>query len=264
MGHEMDLELRGKVALVTGASRGIGRGICEGLAAEGCSLLLTGRDEAELAETAARVTRLGGKAKSVGVDLRSEDAPPKLLAATREAYGRLDILVNNAGTTKRGDFLQQPDSDWEEGFALKFFAHMRLTRAAWPMLCESKGSVVIIGGTAGKQPTANSILGASVNGAINSFAQALAQIGNDAGVQVNVVSPGHVDTDRLQRRIDGMKKEFGLDEAGARERYRKMLGVNRLGLPKDVATFVALIASPHGRWLHGSIVDLHGGQIGLI
>ncbi len=143
-------------------------------------------------------------------------------------------------------------------------AHMRLSRAAWPMLVESKGSIVIIGGTAGKQPTANSILGASVNGAINSFAVALAQIGNEAGVQVNVVSPGHVDTDRLQRRIDAMKKEFGLDEAAARERYRKMLGVNRLGLPKDVAGFVAFIASPHGRWLHGAIVDLHGGQIGLI
>jgi len=264
MGHDMDLELRGKVALVTGSSRGIGRGIAEGLASEGCSLLLTGRDEAELAETAGRVTRLGGKAKSVAVDLRTEAAPAKLLAAAREAYGRLDILVNNAGTTKRGDFLKQPDDDWQEGFALKFFAHVRLARAAWPMLVETKGSIVIIGGTAGKQPTANSIVGASVNGAINSFAQALAQMGNDTGVQVNVVSPGHVDTDRLQRRLDAMKQEFGLDEAGARERYRKMLGVNRLGLPKDVAGFVAFIASPHGRWLHGAIVDLHGGQIGLI
>ena len=239
-------------------------GVAPNMSGYTLSLLLTGRDEAELAETASRVKRLGGKSKSVVVDLRSEEAPSKLLGAAREAFGRLDILVNNAGTTKRGDFLAQPDADWQEGFALKFMAHMRLARAAWPMLCETKGSIVIIGGTAGKQPTANSILGASVNGAINSFALALAQIGNDAGVQVNVVSPGHVDTDRLQRRLDAMKQEFGLDEAGARERYRKMLGVNRLGLPKDVAGFVAFIASPHGRWLHGAIVDLHGGQIGLI
>jgi len=257
----MDLALRGKVVLVTGSSRGIGRGIAEGLAAEGCHLMLTGRDDKALAEVAAKVEQLGGKAKSVNVDVRREDSAATLVAAVRAAYGRLDILVNNAGTTKRGDFLTLTDADWQEGFAVKFFAHMRLARAAWPMLTESKGSLVIIGGTAGKQPTANSIIGASVNAAVNLFSQALAQLGNDAGVQVNVLSPGHVDTDRLQRRIDALKQESDLDEAGARERYRQMLGVNRLGLPKDVAGFVAFMASPHGRWLHGSIIDLHGGQI---
>jgi 3-oxoacyl-[acyl-carrier protein] reductase len=260
----MDLGLKGKVALVTGASRGIGRGIADELAAEGCRLVLTGRDEPLLAEAAQAAKRLGGEAKTVAIDLRREDAAATLAAAVQRAYGRLDILVNNAGTTKRGDFLKQPDSDWEEGFALKFFAHVRLARAAWPMLAESKGSLVIIGGTAGKQPTAVSIVGASVNGAINSFAVALAQLGNEAGVQVNVISPGHVDTDRLQRRIDAMKAESGLDEAGARERYRKFLGVNRIGTPKDVASFVAFVASPHGRWLNGAVVDLHGGQINPI
>jgi len=257
----MELGLRGKIALVTGASRGIGRGIAEGLAAEGCSLLLTGRDEAALAAVRAKATALGGMAKSHAIDLRREDAAAALVAAVRAAYGRLDILVNNAGTTKRGDFLTLTDADWQEGFALKFFAHMRLARAAWPLLAASQGTIVIIGGTAGKQPTANSIIGASVNSAVNAFAQALAQLGNEAGVQVNVVSPGHVDTDRLQRRIDALKAETGLDEAAARERYRQSLGVSRLGLPGDVADMVAFVASPRGRWLHGAVVDLHGGQI---
>ena len=261
----MELDLRGKVALVTGASRGIGRGIAVGLAAEGCRLLLTARDEAALTETERQCRARGaGDAKTVVLDLRPMDAGETLARGVESAYGRLDILVNNAGTTKRGDFLALSDEDWQEGFALKFFAHMRLARAAWPLLQASQGSLVIIGGTAGKQPTANSIIGASVNAAVNSFAQALAQLGNDAGVQVNVVSPGHVDTDRLQRRIDALKAQTGLDEAGARERYRKTLGVSRLGLPQDVADFVAFIASPHGRWLHGSIVDLHGGQINPI
>ncbi len=257
----MDLGLKGKVALVTGATRGIGRAIVDALAAEGCRLLLTGRDEPLLAAAAAAAVRLGGAAKTVAIDLRRADAAGALAAAVRREYGRLDILVNNAGTTTRGDFLTQPDSDWEEGFALKFFAHVRLARAAWPLLVESKGTLVIIGGTAGKQPTAVSIVGASVNGAINSFAVALAQIGNEAGVQVNVVSPGHVDTGRLQRRIDALKAETGLDEAGARERYRKTLGVSRIGLPQDVADLVAFVASPHGRWIHGAVIDQHGGQI---
>lgn len=257
----MDLGLDGKIALVTGASRGIGRGIAEGLAREGCSLLLTGRDAAALAEVESVVASQSGQAKVVALDLRRADAAAVLVDAVKAAYGRLDILVNNAGTTKRGDFLAQPDSDWEEGFALKFFAHMRLSRAAWPLLVASQGALVIIGGTAGKQPTANSILGASVNGAINSFAVALAEIGITAGVQVNVVSPGHVDTDRLQRRIDILKEKTGLDETGARERYRQNLGVNRLGLPRDVADLVAFVASPRGRWLHGTIIDIHGGQL---
>jgi 3-oxoacyl-[acyl-carrier protein] reductase len=260
----MELGLRGKVALVTGASRGIGRGIAEMLASEGCRLLLTGRDEPLLAEVAAAAKRLGGEAQTVAIDLRRPDAAPALVAAVRQAYGGLDILVNNAGTTKRGDFLTLSDADWEEGFALKFFAHVRLARAAWPLLVERKGSLVIIGGTAGKQVTANSIIGGPVNAAVNVFAQALAQLGNEVDVQVNVVSPGHVDTDRLQRRLDTMKKDTGLDEAAVRERYRKILGVSRLGLPQDVAGFVAFVASPHGRWLHGSIVDLHGGQINPI
>jgi 3-oxoacyl-[acyl-carrier protein] reductase len=213
----MDLELRGKVALVTGASRGIGRGIAEGLAAEGVKLVLTGRDEAMLAETKSMVETLGSTATTVAVDLRRPDAAAMLVEAVRKTHRKLDILVNNAGTTKRGDFFTLSDEDWQEGFALKFFAHVRLARAAWPLLVESKGSLVIIGGTAGKQPTYNSIIGGPVNAAVNAFAQALAQHGNETGVQVNVVSPGHVDTDRLQKRIDLLKEQSGLPQDPGRE-----------------------------------------------
>jgi 3-oxoacyl-[acyl-carrier protein] reductase len=184
-----------------------------------------------------------------------------VVEALRRHYGRLDILVNNAGHTKRGDFFKLSDEDWQDGFALKFFAHVRLARAAWPLLAESKGSIVVIGGTGGKQPTANSIIGSSVNAACLAFTKALAELGMKAGVQVVILSPGHVDTDRLQLRIDALKKETGLDEAGARARYRDMLGITRLGTVPDVAGFVAFIASPHGRWLHGVSVDLHGGQL---
>jgi 3-oxoacyl-[acyl-carrier protein] reductase len=260
----MDLGLRGKVALITGSSRGIGRGIAEALAVEGCRMMLTGRDEAMLAESAVLCGKIGVETRTIALDLRRPEAAGQLVAAVKAAFGRLDILVNNAGTTSRGDFLRQTDEEWQEGFDLKFFAHVRLARTAWPMLCESKGSLVMIGGTAGKQPTANSIIGASVNAAVNAFCVALAQLGNDAGVQVNVVSPGHVDTARLQRRIDLRMKESGLDEATVRERYVRQLGVSRLGLAKDVADLVTFVASPRGRWIHGTILDQHGGQINPI
>src|SRR5215218_1685005 len=101
----MELGLAGKVALVTGSSRGIGRGIALTLAREGCDLILTGTDEAALKDAAAAVTALGRKAKTVATDLRKDTAPAALTDAAKSAFGRLDILVNNAGATKRGDFL---------------------------------------------------------------------------------------------------------------------------------------------------------------
>src|SRR5512136_1468569 len=145
----MDLGLKGKVALVTGSSRGIGRGIALALAAEGCDVMLTGRDEKALNEVVAAVGKLGRTARYDMHDLREPDAPAALVAAAKRAFGRIDVLVNNAGTTKRGDFLELTDADWADGYALKFFAHVRLARAAWPLLREAHGSVVTIGGTGG-------------------------------------------------------------------------------------------------------------------
>src|SRR2546423_4059131 len=140
----MDLGLTGKVALVTGSSRGIGRGIAEMLAQEGCDLVLTGTSEQALGEAAAAVGAHGHRIETLALDLRQEEAPAALAAAVRRAWGRLDILVNNAGTTKRGDFLKLTDADWADGYALKFFAHVRLARAAWPMLKESGGSLLAL------------------------------------------------------------------------------------------------------------------------
>src|SRR5262249_33550227 len=137
----MELGLTGKVALVTGSSRGIGRGVALALAAAGCDLLLTGPDQPALAEAAALVRRKGRQAVVEALDLRAADAAPALVAAARREFGGLDILVNNAGTTRRGDFFALSDADWEEGYALKFFAHVRLARAAWSLLKERRGSL---------------------------------------------------------------------------------------------------------------------------
>src|SRR5215831_20122971 len=130
--------------------------------------MLTGRDEAALREVAG-VEKHGCTAKHQALDLRDDKAPTALMAAVQESFGRLDILVNNAGTTKRGDFLALTDADWADGYALKFFAHVRLSRAAWPLLAESKGSIVTIGGTSGRVPTASFTIGSSVNAAAAAF-----------------------------------------------------------------------------------------------
>ncbi|MPZ40168.1 MAG: SDR family oxidoreductase [Rhizobiales bacterium] len=257
----MELGLAGKLALVTGSSRGIGRGIAVALAQEGCDLVLTGTDEAALAAAAAAVTACGRKAKIVASDLRQDTAPAALIDAVKSAYGRLDILVNNAGTTKRGDFLALTDADWADGYALKLFAHVRLARVAWPLLKASGGSVVSIGGTSGRMPTAGFTIGSSVNAAVAAFSKALADLGKTDGVQVNCIHPSYVDTERFARRVKADMERTGKSEAEVREWHRNDIGIIRLGTTDDVANLVAFIVSPRGRWLHGATVDLDGGEV---
>src|SRR5215510_9097898 len=144
----MELGLKGKVALATGSSRGIGRGVALALAEAGCDLLLTGRDARALEEVAQSIRGKGRKVAVSALDLRDPGAAETLVEAVRREFGGLDILINNAGATKRGDFLALTDTDWEDGYALKFFAHVRLARVAWPLLKERRGALVAIGGPA--------------------------------------------------------------------------------------------------------------------
>jgi 3-oxoacyl-[acyl-carrier protein] reductase len=257
----MDLGLNGKVALVTGSSRGIGRGIALTLAQEGCDLMLTGRDEATLREVAGQIEKHGRKAAHTTADLRDDKAAAALVEAVKARFGRLDILVNNAGTTKRGDFLELTDTDWADGYALKFFAHVRLARAAWPMLSAAKGSLITIGGTSGRIPIAAFTIGSSVNAACAAFAKALADRGKTDHVQVNTIHPSYVETERLWRRIKTDVERTGKTEAEVREEYRADINVTRFGTPEDIAGLIAFLVSRHGRWLHGATIDMDGGEV---
>jgi 3-oxoacyl-[acyl-carrier protein] reductase len=258
----MELGLSGKVGLVTGASRGIGQGIALALADEGCDLLITGRDETALNGVAASIKAKGRKAAISVLDLRKEGAEKPLVEAVRKEFGRLDILVNNAGATKRGDFFTElTDADWQDGFALKFFAHVRLTREAWPLLKAQHGSMVTIAGIGGKEPEPPFTIGSSVNAACVAFTKALSDIGKADGVQVNSINPGRVETERLWRRFrEGMQKT-GRDEASVREEYRQEFGLSRFGKVEDLGSFIAFICSPRGRWLHGAAINIDGGEV---
>jgi 3-oxoacyl-[acyl-carrier protein] reductase len=260
----MELGLLGKSALVTGSSRGIGAGIALALANEGCNIVLTGRAAAALEEVAAAVRRKGVKAAVLACDLRAADAATLLLEAARNAFGGLDILVNNAGATKRGDFFALSDADWQDGFALKFFAHVRLARAAWPLLKERRGSLVTIGGTSGRKPHAGFTIGSSVNAACAAFTKALADQGKEDRVQVNCVHPSLVDTDRQGRRIKAEMTRTGQPEAAIREQFCRETGITRFGTVQDVAGLVCFIVSKHGSWLHGATIDLDGGEIPVL
>jgi 3-oxoacyl-[acyl-carrier protein] reductase len=257
----MDLGLTGKIALVTGSSRGIGRGVALTLAEEGCDVMLTGRDENALSEVVREVEKRGRRAYYETADLRGDGAPKALVDAVKHRFGRLDILVNNAGTTKRGDFLALTDADWQDGYALKFFAHVRLARAAWPLLKEAGGAVVTIGGTSGRLPIAAFTIGSSVNAACAAFAKALADLGKTDGVQVNTIHPSYVETERFWRRLKADMERTGKSEVEVREWHRQDINVVRFGTPEDIGGLIAFMVSPRGRWLHGATIDMDGGEV---
>ena len=260
----MELGLKGKVALVTGSSRGIGRGIALAFAAEGCDLMLTGRDLPALEEVAKAICAKGCKAGISVLDLRDPAAPKALVEAVKREFGHLDILINNAGTTKRGDFFALTEADWEEGYALKFFAHVRLSRVAWPLLKERRGSLVAIGGTSGRKPEKQFTIGSSVNAAVAAFTKCLADLGKDDHVQVNCIHPSLVETERQWKRIRAEVERTGEPEDKIRERFCRAIGLMRYGTVEDVADLVTFIVSSRATWLHGATIDLDGGEIPVL
>lgn len=253
----MDLQLKGKVAIVTGASKGIGRAIAETLATEGMKLVLIARS-ADLLESLAR--SLPGESLVQTVDLRDPAVPAQVVAATAQRFGGIDLVVNNAGATKRGDFLQLTDDDWADGYALKFFGAMRLSRAAWPHLMRRQGSIVSIIGIGGRTGQAEFAIGGSVNAAAMNLTKVLADRGVIDGVRVNAINPGAIATERLQVRIQNFAREQGISEAEAAVKLPRSMGIARFGEPAEIARAVAFLASPQAAYLQGAVIDVDGGQ----
>jgi 3-oxoacyl-[acyl-carrier protein] reductase len=255
----MPQPLSGKISIVTGASRGIGRAIAVRLAAAGSSVVLCARDQALLDAAVAEIHAAGGSADAIALDLRAPDSGQRLAAFAMKRFRRIDILVNNAGATKRGDFLELSDDDFADGFALKFFGSVRLTRAAWPHLKTANGSVVFISGVGGRTPGAQFAIGGSVNAALLSLTKALADLGLRDGVQVNAINPGTIRTARYTARVNALAKERGLDPEAAERQYIHNGAIARIGEPEDIAALVAFIAGPDGKMLHGALIDMDAG-----
>ena len=254
----MDLQLSDKVAIVTGASRGIGRAIAQTLDAEGMSLAVVARSRAQLDELAAALK--SKRCLPIAVDLRELDAPAAVVATAVGQFGRLDLLVNNAGATKRGDFLTLSEPDWEDGFRLKFFGAMRCCRAAWPHLQTSQGSIVNIVGIGGRTGTAEFAIGGAVNAALLNLTKVLADRGVRDGVRVNAINPGSIGTERLHARLRSFADERQIDLHSAETEMARALGIARFGEPAEIARTVAFLASPQAQFCQGAIVDVDGGQ----
>ncbi len=239
-----------KTAIVSGASRGIGRAIALRLARDGALVVLSARDEAALEAVRGEIVGQSGAASIFPADLRLPDSPGRLVEHALKQFGRIDVVVNNAGATRRGDFLELTDDDWADGYALKLFGAVRLTRATWPHLKATGGSLLNIAGVGGRTPGAEFTIGGSVNAALLSFSKAMAEVGLRDGVQVNLVNPGTIRTERFAKRLASFASE---------QEFVTALGVTKIGEPEDVANLVAYITGPEGRFLHGALIDLDGG-----
>ena len=253
----MDLQLQNKVAIVTGASKGIGRSIAQVLAQESMRLVVVARSRTQLEELA---SPLGDACLVQAVDLTNPDAPATIVAETMARYGRIDVLVNNAGSTKRGDFLTLSEADWADGFGLKFYGAMRLSRAAWPHLQASSGTIVNIVGVGGRTGSAEFAIGGAVNAALMNLTKVLADRGVKDGVRVNAINPGGIVTDRLLTRLRTFAAEHHVDLIEAEEQMARALGVARFGQPEEIARLVAFLASRQAAFCQGSIIDADCGQ----
>jgi 3-oxoacyl-[acyl-carrier protein] reductase len=252
--------LEGKVAIVTGASRGIDRAIALRLAAAGARLVLTARDEPLLAQLAEEIRGAGGEAIVSAGDLRLPETASSVAEHARQHFHRIDILVNNAGATPRGRFVDLTEEQWMDGFALKFFGAVRLTRHCWPELSARQGSVVNIAGIGGRTPGAEFTVGGSVNAALLSFTKALAEQGVADGVRVNAINPGRIKTDRLTRRLRALAAAEDTTPDAAEAQMIEQAGITRFGEPEEIAELVAYLVSPHGQFFQGSLIDIDGGE----
>jgi 3-oxoacyl-[acyl-carrier protein] reductase len=222
-------------------------------------VVLTARDQQLLDAAAAEIRASGGTAETIALDLRAPDSGQRIVDFATGRFKHIDIVVNNAGATKRGEFLDLTDEDFADGFALKFFGSVRLTRACWTHLKATSGSLIFISGVGGRTPGAQFTIGGSVNAALLSLTKALADLGLRDGVQVNAVNPGTIRTARYTGRLNALAKERGLDPDAAEREYVRNAAIARIGEPEDIAALVAFIAGPDGKMLHGALIDMDAG-----
>ncbi len=253
----MDLYLRGKRALVTGGSKGIGRATALLLAEEGCDLLLAARDPAALAATAEGVrSRSQVAVETEAVDLSRQDGIERL-AAKVQAGGPLDVLVNNAGAIPPGGLLAVDDATWRAAWDLKVFGFINLTRALYPRLKERGGVVVNVIGAAGEWFDPAYIAGSAGNAALMAFTRALGKAAPDDGMRVVGINPGPVATERLTLLLRA-RAERELGDAGRWQELCRGMAFGRPAEPEEIAAAVAFLASPRSAYTSGTVLTIAG------
>ncbi len=255
----MAKEFEGKVVVVSGGSRGIGRAIAVAFTREGAQTVLAASNAANLEAAAKAVAAAGPAPMTVAGDLRTLAGCEQLFARVSERFQRCDVLVNNAGATKGGKFFEQPDELWSDGFALKFHAAVRLTRLFWTLLKAAHGNIVNVVGGAARTPGPEFLIGGAVNAAFANFAKGLTALGNRDDVNINVVHPGVTQTERYEQLTQQFAKAQGKTVDEVRAEALAKSGLRRVGQPEDVAALTVFLASATARHIQGTAIAIDGG-----
>jgi NAD(P)-dependent dehydrogenase (short-subunit alcohol dehydrogenase family) len=255
----MELGLDGKVAIVTGGSKGIGRAAALGFLNEGAAVLVCARGRDALDETVAAAGHAAReRIDAIAADLTEADAIRRVAARCLERFGRVDILVNNAGSARTGDFLTLTDEAWMADWTLKFFGYVRMAREVLPHMKRQRAGVIVnVIGAAALGPRASYMIGGAANAALNHFTKALADEGAADGVRVVGINPGPILTERL------LKIRGGIAPATAGQpdddAFRKMTPLGRVGRAEEVADLVLFLASERAAFIHGANITIDGG-----
>ena len=252
----MDLNLKGKRALVTGGSKGIGKASARALAEEGCEVMIAARDAKALEAAAQEIkAATGASVKWKSADLSQRGATEELAAWA----GDLDILVNNAGAIPGGDLLTLDEDTWRRAWDLKVFGYVNLCRSVYrTMKAKRRGVIVNVLGNAGERLNAAYIAGSTANAGLMAFTRALGGVSHKDGIRVVGVSPGPVATDRLVL----LYKQQAATKLGDERRYQELfagMAFNRPAKPEEIAWTVAFAASERSSYTTGVSITIDGG-----
>lgn len=257
----MDLGLQDRAAVVTGASRGIGRHVALALAAEGCRVLACGRDAGALAAVAAE---LGAAAVPFPVDVTAPEAADAMVAGCLEAFGRLDVVVNNAGTAAPKPLVELTAADWQAGLEVNFLAAARLSVAAVPVMrAAGWGRLVHVASTSGREPDPLFAPYSAAKAALLNLSTALSRAFAADGVLSSCVVPGVTVTELVEANAAATAERTGRtpDEVMARMLAHQGVAAGRFGRPEEVAAAVAFLAGEPAAWITGATLEVDGGTL---